>query len=221
MWRSLLGLLTFALISLWPQTVSADTSVDVTITATGIVVEAPGGLILTYVTDYQVDVDWTKSAGAEMTMVRAAVGRPPADRTQGYLIYYGNGTAASDTGVSLDETGAAIFYRAWSETLVGEWSPGYAENSIQGVGMTLIAEQLVSLVQFLLVAAIVAWAVLKRDPVLYIIAGLTVLLYSYGLIEPDVAGNPLVRAAPVMGIGLYMIIKAGLSAATSSRHTEE
>lgn len=76
------------------------------------------------------------------------------------------------------------------------------------------------IIGLLLVIALVALAVTKRDAILYIIAGISVLLYSYGLMDADIAANPVVKAAPVMGLGLYMIIKAGLSAATSRKNEE-
>lgn len=48
------------LILLPTSTIRADTSSDVTITATGIVIGAPGGFTVYYISDYEVGLSWTK-----------------------------------------------------------------------------------------------------------------------------------------------------------------
>jgi len=101
--------------------VLADTSQDVTITARGFVIGAPAGFTVYYISDYEVGLSWTKPEGADNTMVRAAYGRTPESRTDGYLVYYGGAENASDTAVSLDETAAVIYYKAWSQTAGGIW----------------------------------------------------------------------------------------------------
>lgn len=125
--------------ALSPTMVMAATSDSVTVTVSGWVVEAPGGFTLTYISDYEVGITWTKPATANNTMVRAKYSGYPEDRTDGYLIYYGTGTSASDTAVNLDETATPVYYRAWSENTTGVWSPQFAEANIEGVGVTLLA----------------------------------------------------------------------------------
>ncbi len=127
------------LILLIPGKALADTSSDVTVTATGYICQAPGGLTLTYINDYQVGISWTKGIDAANTMVRGAVGRTPTSRTDGYLVYYGAGISANDTGVSFDETAAPIYYRAWSQNAGGVWENTGISGFIEGGGMTLIA----------------------------------------------------------------------------------
>ncbi len=119
--------------------VFAGTSADVTITATGYICAAPGGLILTYVNDNEVGISWTKGVDAANTMVRGAVGRLPTSITDGYQVYYGSGNTTSDTGVSFEETAAPIYYRAWSQNAAGIWEINGIWDYIEGVGMTLIA----------------------------------------------------------------------------------
>lgn len=135
------GLLTTVLlfVLLIPLPVLADTSAEVTVTATGYICEAPGGFTLTYISDHEVGISWTKGADAENTMVRAAYGRMPESRTDGYLVYYGENSYASDTAVSLDETATAIYYRAWSQAESGVWEEEGSSGWIEGIGMTLIA----------------------------------------------------------------------------------
>lgn len=124
---------------LLPTPALAQTSDSVTVTVSGYVVEAPGDFTLTYISDYEVGITWTKPASSNNTMVRASYNGYPATRAEGYLVYYGTGTSASDNTVSLDETASPVYYRAWSENTTGEWSPEYAEGEIEGIGMKLIA----------------------------------------------------------------------------------
>ena len=81
--------------------VKADTSADITITASGYICGAPGGFTITYVNDYEVQLDWSVGDNAVNTMVRAAYGHFPADITDGYQVYYGNGTTTNDDATSL------------------------------------------------------------------------------------------------------------------------
>lgn len=136
--RLILGVV-LGLLLLVPSTGVLADAPEVDITVSAWVIGIPGGFIVIYVNDQQVDIEWTTSPGALNTMVRAAIGRPPEDRTSGYLVYYGTDESCSDTGVSLDETAAPVYYRAWSETAEGAWSPLYAEGEMEGVGMVLIA----------------------------------------------------------------------------------
>jgi len=120
--------------------VRADTSADITVTAVGYVCEAPGGFTLTYISDYEVGIDWVKGVDADKTMIRAAIGRYPTDITDGWLVYYGDGTSCSDTGVNLDETASPTYYRAWSQSIGGAWNEfSYAEDNIEGIGVQLLA----------------------------------------------------------------------------------
>lgn len=119
--------------------VLADDMSAVTLTVSGkIVAVAPTGFTLTYVSRNQIDVSWVKGDLAVNTMVRAKYGDYPSSRTDGYLVYYGDSTIASDTTMDLEETAGKIYYRAWSEGPVGVWSNDYSEDWTQGLGVTLI-----------------------------------------------------------------------------------
>lgn len=155
---------------LLPTTVSAATSAEVTIYAMGYVCDAPGGFTLTYITDYEIGINWAMGAGANNTMVRAAYGRYPENRTDGYLVYYGNGTYCNDTAVNLDETASLVYYRAWSQNAAGVWEEVGASDWLEGPNMKMIALIVLCLglmtpaflwkKQALMVAAGLAWTVL-------------------------------------------------------------
>jgi len=134
-----------------PTAVMADTSADVTITASGYVCGAPGGFTITYVNDYELRLDWSVGDDAVNTMVRAAYGRFPEDITDGYQVYYGNGTTTTDDATSLAAPDI-VYYRAWSQNVAGLWNEvSYGEDDsgdIMSVSFLFIAW--VSLAIFLL-----------------------------------------------------------------------
>ena len=121
MWKWLGVALLVLLLWLIPVGVLADTSQEVTVTATGYICAVPGGFTLTYITDYEVGISWIKGVDAENTMIRAAYGRVPESRTDGYLVYYGDEATTSDTGVNFEEGVADVYYRAWSQNAAGVW----------------------------------------------------------------------------------------------------
>jgi len=145
-----IGLLIALLLLLIPMPLLAGSTETVTITAVGFVVGSPTGLTLTYISDYEVGISWTMGEYANNTMVRAAYGRVPESITDGYLVYYGNGTSYNDTAVNFEETASQIYYRAWSQTADGVWETEGISDWIEGVGMTFIG--MIVLCAFLIVA---------------------------------------------------------------------
>ena len=147
----------------------ADTSADVTITASGYVCGAPGGFTITYVTDYEVQLDWTVGADAVNTMVRAAYGHFPTDITDGYQVYYGNGTTCNDDATSLAAPDI-VYYRAWSQNAAGLWNEvTYAEDDtgdIMSVSFLFVG--------WLCLAIFLTWFSSRRPEILVrLVAGLT------------------------------------------------
>jgi len=120
LWKRLAIILGVVCLSLMPTVVLASNP-TVTITVSAWVVGTPSGLVITYISDTEVQLDWTKGAGAENTMVRASYGRAPENRDDGYLVYYGDGITATDTGVNFDEGVADVYYRVWSQSATGTW----------------------------------------------------------------------------------------------------
>ena len=124
----------------------ADSPSDtVLITATGWIAGAPEGLVLTYVSNNELQIDWTKGVDADKTMIRAKYGSYPEDRDDGYLVYYDTGNSTSDTSVDFDQNPANIYYRAWSQNANGVWVDDYAENNIGGFVVTLLAFGMIAL----------------------------------------------------------------------------
>jgi hypothetical protein len=139
-WLLLLPLLLIWLLPIGVALAGSPTDV-VTINAYGYIVASPSNLVLTKVNDHQVDVSWVKGWDATNTMVRAKYGAIPTDVGDGYQVYYGAGTTASDFSVNLDMDDTTIYYKAWSQRadLVYEGSIFGIFSSIRGIGMTLIA----------------------------------------------------------------------------------
>jgi len=90
-------------------------------------------------------LSWTKPPGAVNTMVRVKYGEYPADRTDGYLVYYGADEEVTDYSVNFEVLASEVFYRAWSEDAVGDWSVDPAEDWLFGGAMTLLALGLLAL----------------------------------------------------------------------------
>ena len=122
-------------------------SQNVTVTATPNVgiLPAPTGFTVTRITDTEIRLDWTPNPGGVSTLIIAKVGEPPASRTDGYTVYYGNGSTADDTFTDLDIIGGKVYYAAYTESGVGGWSLTPATGETEGVGVTLIALGLIAL----------------------------------------------------------------------------
>lgn len=151
---------------------SAGSTATVTITAAGYVVGSPTGLTLTYISDYEVGISWTKGTDANNTMIRAAYGRVPEDITDGYLVYYGNGTYCNDTAVNFEETASQVYYRAWSQNAEGTFETIGISDWIEGVGMTFIG--IIMLCALLIIAGF--W---RRSQAMLWVAALTWIGFAF------------------------------------------
>ena len=115
---------------LLPTTSALAGSPEVTITVSAWTIGYPSNFTLTYISDSQVDLAWTKAVGTENTLIRAASGHVPVDRTDGYQVYYGDGESHSDTALTLASP-EIVYYRAWGETAGGSWSPLFASGDTE------------------------------------------------------------------------------------------
>ena len=187
-----------------PQAVLADTSAGVVITVAGNVsgvLGLPSNFVVTYLDDCSMQVTWTKGLGASKTMIRSAIGVAPADRDDGRLVYYGEGTTAVDVFCTTTAQ-KPVYYKAWSQTAGGTWSSNYTEgNQIGGRTMTLLG--------LLLFAGIISWASLKSNFfLLKLLAGMSwiaLFLYVKGSPPGAIAEGSSVHVAILMifiGIGL-------------------
>ncbi|MBA7641559.1 hypothetical protein ES703_49244 [subsurface metagenome] len=141
---------------------------------TGAELQAPTNFTAAYVSDYQIDLSWDEGVGALNTLIMANYGSYPIDRNNGYRAYYGSGTSCSDTLVDLQLKEVNVYYRAWSED--GSWSNDYAETTIGGVGMTLVA-------QAIFILGLSGLAMWRKNIILYTGAFLCLLLFGLSLIE--------------------------------------
>ncbi len=89
----------------------------------------PTDLLLVAVGTDGVSISWTKGIGAENTMVRAAIGHLPVDRDDGYIVYYGTGTSATDYA---DIGQEIVWYRLWSQDAGDSWEDEGVWDSIGG-----------------------------------------------------------------------------------------
>jgi hypothetical protein len=215
--KRLLVILMIAWILLPGLSVLADTSADVTITATGVVVGAPTGFTVTYIDDHTVQLDWGMPAGADKIMIRAKYGDYPAEPvpigtepTDGYLLYYGNGITTQDTAVNLDEMYLPVYYRAWIKTAGGAWSPLYADGYVEGPGMAMMAEVLGNFLILLIAGALIWLAFWQRSNMLQILAGFVSVGFGIYWLTVDVTFLYVIEAIAIVAVGLYMMLMVGV-----------
>jgi hypothetical protein len=173
-----LSILPFVLLS---GVALAATSAEVVVTATGYICEAPGGFTITYISDYELGLSWVKGEDAVNTMVRVKDGSMPTSRTDGNLIYYGDGTNASDTGVNFEEGTATRYYKAWSQNANGVWEESGSTNFMENPYMMLIGLIVLAL------GLAVSGYMLKRSFLAYGAAGAWLLLAVYAFTHRGVS----------------------------------
>lgn len=157
--------------------VQAAKSVDVTITANPSGFFAPTSFDVIRVTDHKIRATWVANPLAVTTYIRAKVGSYPTSETDGYLVYDGAGVTVDDNSVSLDETAANVYYRAWSKDGVGTFSPDFAQDFAGGIGMVLLA--LLSGAVLMTIAAFIVAYITKIGLLKWIAAGLWVVTGAY------------------------------------------
>lgn len=157
-------------IACWPHYISAATTADVTITATGLI-SGPSGFTATRITDTQIHLEWTNPPDAVNTMIRVGFGDYPDSPAAGYPVYYGDGESVDDLGINLDATGEA-FYSAFTEYDYG-FSNVYATGYVEGAGMLAISAAIADIgsssVILILLIALNALAFWQRHIFLYLL----------------------------------------------------
>lgn len=150
LWIALIIILGLCLLIPTSVGVAMNTTVTVQIYAQGYVTfpGAPSGLTITYISDYELQLTWTKAGTANMTLIRGAYGREITDRDDGFEVYYGAGNYTthwiSDVGLI-----GPIYYKAWSRDAGGNWSvlsteedAGFMSSSFLFIGLILLAGML-------------------------------------------------------------------------------
>jgi hypothetical protein len=135
---------------------------------------APGNLTATQTGVGNITITWDMGLYAEDTIIRISEDSCPGNITDGYLVYDGNETTATYSGLSLGMHEYCI--RAWSSNDTGN-STGYAEVSIGGTGMTALGNIiLLGILMFASLACTIAAYGFRKAPIAYLGAGLWALL---------------------------------------------
>lgn len=215
--KRLLGLVLIGIVYLIaPVAVSAGTTEDITITAIGVVVGTASDFTVTYIDDHTVGLSWTMPPGADKIKIMAkydsypTAPAPGAEPTDGWELYYDNGTSTQDTAVNLDEMFKPMYYRAWVQAAGGAWSPLYVEGNVEGPGMTLLAGMVANFLSLLIAAALVAVAFWQRSNFLQILAGFVAIGFGIYWITVDPNFLYVIEAVAVVGVGLYMMLMVGV-----------
>jgi len=99
----------------------------------------PSNLILTETNATTVTLTWTAGLNAANYMVRAAIGRVPTGRNDGYEVYYGPALTCQDDGsFHFEEMAGEVYYRVFSQHAWGFWETQGVSNYIGGVIMVLL-----------------------------------------------------------------------------------
>lgn len=199
MWRALLGfLLALVLLLRLSTPVGADTSVEVTVTAVGYICEAPGGFTVTYISDYEVGLSWSLGNNTANIMVRGATGRYPEDRDDGYLVYYGNDTSATDW-VNMETLSVPIYYKAWSQAASGVWNEDPSSGEVEGISMILWA-------LIFLCVSLFGLSFWQRKYWLFLACGITWFgLGMYGLVIRDTSTGDILWIIGWVGVALSIV----------------
>lgn len=136
--KSIVVLIVLASGLMTSPTVRAVPFSDVVVTVTSNILGIPEDFTLTYISDYEVGISWTKGEDAVNTMIRASYNKIPDTITEGYLVYYGDGEYATDTTVNFEEYWGRMYYSAWSESAGGVFSSGYVSDEVEGINVILI-----------------------------------------------------------------------------------
>ena len=158
------------IVCLIPTTVLADAAVNVLITATPMFSAGITSFTVTYITDTQMDLDWTVDPTVDKVMVRAKYGEYPADipnedtaPTDGYLVYYGFDFSTVDTSMDFDSNLGILYYKAWAQKPDGHWYVNTSTDYKESAVVTLIL-----LFGFGLVIS--GYAITRKNTVIAIIA---------------------------------------------------
>ena len=187
-----------------PCAVEAATSADVTITATGIIVEPPTGFTVSYVSDFETHLSWIAPANSMATMVRAAYGHVPTSMTDGYLVYQGAGTSFNDKAASLTSPDN-IYYRAWSQRNDGIWGSLYATTDTEDL-MSLSFLFIGIVVLFLAAFGLATAGFITKRKLLLALAGLLAIIIAItcGSTTNFPMASQLVIFALIFAVAMFM-----------------
>ena len=146
---------------------------------------------------------WDNPPTSVATEIRGKFGSYPVDRSDGYQVYYGAGSTATDLGVLLDENVSEIYYLAFAKNAADVWSIPVSDV-FKGGPMLLI----------IVVLAFLGLAFWRQTRALKITAGLLAMVF--GAYWATFVQNNYVYIASGVAYaiaGLYLILTVGSSKA--------
>jgi hypothetical protein len=200
-----------------PTVILAAKSADVNVNATPIFTAGILSFTITYVTDTQIDLEWTVDPTVDKVMVRAKYGEYPHDipnehiaPSDGYLVYYGFEFSTVDTSMNFDENVGILYYKAWAQKPDGHWYTATKTGQEESKQMILWA--VIGVAGILTFAAIIS-----KNIVMAIVGGGS----WWGVIAYIIAAQPanltngsnaqqivvLVMAGASIGVLVYGVVK--------------
>lgn len=210
--KILYALVAVILVVLNVTPVLADTTAVVTIL--GIPLYS-GGILsfnVVYVSDTEMDLNWTVGPGVENVMVRAKYGSPPSNPpnentvpTDGYLVYYGSDLSAVDTSMDFNDNAGILYYTAWAQKLDGTWNLVSSSGSEESKEVILL-----SFIGTILAVGMINFGFLRNSFMPYKLAGafLWVIPIVWVMSNPPsifTAGSALQAVTLIVLIGIGLI----------------
>lgn len=164
---------------------------------------APTNFTATQTGVSSINLTWAMGLYATDVYIMGKEGQPPSDMTDGYLVYFGNGTYVELTGLSLGLN--TYYYKAWSSNPTGN-STDYAETNIGGDSMMFLVFAIIPL------ALLGFWVVRRNGFLAYAASGAFVLLALMSM-QQSSAPNPGTITDVYMGlfwIGIGMTVTCAL-----------
>jgi hypothetical protein len=157
------------------------------------------GLTATYITDYEIGLSWLMAENVTNVMIRAKCGGVPANRDDGFLVYYGNST---NTTHFLEQSLALylepLYYVLWSQNGDGSWNE--IESSAEGNFMS-ISVLFLSMVSLVLGLSL-AWVWKRQGLFAYAAAGFWLFL---GLMAYQTSTSPSPLEMTDIYMGLFWV----------------
>ncbi|AAW39849.1 DUF2341 domain-containing protein [Dehalococcoides mccartyi] len=145
-----------------------------------------------------IELTWVKGDLSLSTVIVRGSLHYPESPDDGLVVYDGPAESFTDTGAAGELS--THYYRAWGYSGWG-YSDGYSQDRTEGIMIGVI-----------ITLGLIAIAYIKRDIIMTIIAGISLLLLGYGIIDPDIGGNAIIQALPIILMSVYMIIRAAIYA---------
>jgi hypothetical protein len=189
------------------QMLSGGPTQDITVTANPHAnVLPPIDLLVTYVSDTDLQVTWVNDILATGTMIVANCNHYPATRTDGYVLFDDLGISVDDVSVNLDEYWGSYYVSAWSQDVIGNWTATYTSAKYE-VDMTALVAELQQWLMFVALIAFIALARWLHSPILKIASGVACLGYGAYFISQNTESYVVILIGVVFLIlGLFQIL---------------